>query len=725
MLGRNPKITMPFPIALRPAALLPVLLCAAVSASFAAPAPIDRQALVARHRVHVDRIDPENPLCVGNGDFAFTADVTGLQSFEDLYHDKGVPLETRSTWAWHSFPNPTGLKLEDAMKPYPFHGRTIQYAALQDSPAGAYFRENPNPLPLGQISLLYQGKPLVPGDLTDIGQTLDLWTGVIRSTYRIAGQSVLVETLAHPEQSLVAIRIVSPLIRSHALQVRFHFPYTYQISVKNKPPLAWDHPDRHRTEVVREDANELEWRRTVDDSRYYVKLGWQGAGQPIAAGPHDYRLEGLDAETLAFTCGFSPEEDVTAPLSFDEAKAASARGWKDYWTKGGVVDLSGSTDPRAPELERRIVLSQYLMKVEYAGSFPPAESGLVHLSWYGKHNSEVYFWHDAQFYEWGHVDLLEKSLGWYRKILPAGMAVAASQGLEGVRWPKMSGPDGRTGPGTINPFIIWNQPNPIYLCELVYRAHPDQATLEKYRDVVFESAKFLASYAYYDRATDRYVLGPPVKAASEKTEENATQNPTFELAYWYYGLQVAQAWRQRLGLPPEPHWSEVMAKLSKLPESDGKYLEIETSPEIYREPGGIPTSELMALGYLPLTPKVDLETIRRTFAEVNRRSRTGVKRWVSWSLGQGAMTAARLGEPQTAVDIVTNDASAVRFRNNGLVPRAAEPLSLPAYLPINASLLDAVGLMAAGWDGAPPVNAPGFPQDGAWRVRAEGLNRMP
>jgi len=349
----------------------------------------------------------------------------------------------------------------------------------------------------------------------------------------------------------------------------------------------------------------------------------------------------------------------------------------------------------------------------------------VHVSWYGKHNSEVFFWHAAQFYEWGYVDLLEKSLGWYRRILPAGMAVAASQGLEGVRWPKMSGPDGRTGPGTINPFIIWNQPNPIYLCELVYRAHPDRATLDKYKDVVFESAKFLASFAYYDKATDRYVLGPPVKAASEKTEENQTQNPTFELAYWYYGLQVAQAWRARLSLPPEPHWSEVMAKLSQLPVSDGKYLEIETSPDIYRQPGGIPTSELMALGYLPLTPKVDLETVRRTFDEVNRRSRNGYHRWISWSMGQGAMTAARLGERETAVDIVTNDVAAARFRNNGLIPRAAEPLDLPAYLPTNAAMLDAVGLMAAGWDGAPPVNAPGFPQDGSWSVRSEGLNRLP
>ena len=174
---------MAFPIRLRPAVLFPALLCAGAAAASAAPAPIDREALVARHAVRVDHVDPENALSVGNGDFAFNVDVTGLQSFGELYHDKGVPLETRATWAWHSFPNPAGLRLEDAMKPYPFHGRTIQYAALQDSPAGAYFRENPHPLPLGEISLLYQGRVLAPADLSDIGQTLDLWTGVVRSTY--------------------------------------------------------------------------------------------------------------------------------------------------------------------------------------------------------------------------------------------------------------------------------------------------------------------------------------------------------------------------------------------------------------------------------------------------------------------------------------------------------------------------------------------------------------
>ena len=89
------------------------------------------------------------------------------------------------------------------------------------------------------------------------------------------------------------------------------------------------------------------------------------------------------------------------------------------------------------------------------------------------------------------------------------------------------------------------------------------------------------------------------------------------------------------------------------------------------------------------------------------------------------MTAARLGEPETAVRILTNDSPAARFMNNGHVRRPKEPNGCPAYLPVNASLLTAVGLMAAGWDGAPDVNAPGFPQDGSWTVRAEGLLRMP
>ena len=55
--------------------------------------PIDRRALVTRHDVVIDKPDPLTPLSVGNGEFAFTADITGLQTFPHAYRE-GMPLGT-------------------------------------------------------------------------------------------------------------------------------------------------------------------------------------------------------------------------------------------------------------------------------------------------------------------------------------------------------------------------------------------------------------------------------------------------------------------------------------------------------------------------------------------------------------------------------------------------------------------------------------------------------
>jgi hypothetical protein len=51
--------------------------------------------------------------------------------------------------------------------------------------------------------------------------------------------------------------------------------------------------------------------------------------------------------------------------------------------------------------------------------------------------------------------------------------------------------------------------------------------------------------------------------------------------------------------------------------------------------------------------------------------------------------------------------------------RAAE-----TYFPSNGGLLFAVALMAAGWDGE-KTPAPGFPKDGRWQVKVEGLRPLP
>ena len=72
-----------------------------------------------------------------------------------------------------------------------------------------------------------------------------------------------------------------------------------------------------------------------------------------------------------------------------------------------------------------------------------------------------------------------------------------------------------------------------------------------------------------------------------------------------------------------------------------------------------------------------------------------------------AMAAARVGEPQIAVEALLKESPRNRFDVRGINVGGPCP-----YLPGNGGLLYAVAMMAAGWDGAPDRPAPGFPADG-------------
>src|ERR1041385_8605625 len=63
----------------------------------AATPAIDRHALVTRHDPVLHQFDAANPLSVGNGQFAFTVDATGLQTFADAFTNT-TPLGTLSQW---------------------------------------------------------------------------------------------------------------------------------------------------------------------------------------------------------------------------------------------------------------------------------------------------------------------------------------------------------------------------------------------------------------------------------------------------------------------------------------------------------------------------------------------------------------------------------------------------------------------------------------------------
>ena len=64
---------------------------------------INRNDLVTRHNPKLSAVDFSSPLSVGNGDFVYTADITGLQSLTAEYAAT-FPLCTMAHWSVHTLP---------------------------------------------------------------------------------------------------------------------------------------------------------------------------------------------------------------------------------------------------------------------------------------------------------------------------------------------------------------------------------------------------------------------------------------------------------------------------------------------------------------------------------------------------------------------------------------------------------------------------------------------
>ena len=95
---------------------------------------INRYEVVSRNNPIINQIDSLSSLSVGNGEFAFTVDATGLQTFQEKYK-MGVPLGTQSQWGWHSFPNPQNLQHDETLRDYDFgRGKTEPYAVQFNAP---------------------------------------------------------------------------------------------------------------------------------------------------------------------------------------------------------------------------------------------------------------------------------------------------------------------------------------------------------------------------------------------------------------------------------------------------------------------------------------------------------------------------------------------------------------------------------------------------------------
>lgn len=284
---------------------------------------------------------------------------------------------------------------------------------------------------------------------------------------------------------------------------------------------------------------------------------------------------------------------------------------------------------------------------------------------------------------------------------------------------KMTDRSGLEAPSKVGSFLIWQQPHLIHLAELLRRAG-QPLVVNRFGDLVEQTAQFMADFTSYDEQNRRYVLKGYIPA-QETLRAKEVQNSPYELSQWHLTLQIAQEWRLLQGKERDKKWDDIVQHLAPLAHKDSLYLAAETAPQTYSDSRFTQDhmAVLGALGIFPAWRGIDDSIMENTL------------RWIQdnwhwdhtwgWDHPMTAMCAARLGKPHLALKALLAPHRTNTYLLSG---HNYQDNRLRIYLPGNGALLQAVALMCAGWDGC-KTNNPGFPKDGNWDVRWEGLLPLP
>jgi hypothetical protein len=264
--------------------------------------PIDRAALVQRNNPRVQMFNPRQPALVGNKQLCFKVDATGLQTFP-----------------FNSF-------------------------KLSDSTA---------------VSIGFDFDKSVTADrIGEVNQLEDLWNGCIESHFSYAGAAYNVQTVCAPDREMIAFGISGRAQTS----VRFRFAYEPQTdSLRN---ILADTDTLYRISILHSTSKSVVLKSMfVDDTTAvrYLSIAWSEDANFQQTEQHCFTLKKRE-ESLSVVCLFSdeePAENMVLPL-FSTVKINTSDYWQAYWRQIGVMDFLYCTDPRARELERRMVYTQYL-----------------------------------------------------------------------------------------------------------------------------------------------------------------------------------------------------------------------------------------------------------------------------------------------------------------------------------------------------------------------------
>jgi trehalose/maltose hydrolase-like predicted phosphorylase len=471
-------------------------------------------------------------------------------------------------------------------------------------------------------------KPPPAGAVRDYHQSVDMHTGTARTSYDWdAGArklSVRVETfVSRAEPSLAAIRLQLVPRQAGPLRVRFALaghppPKRLALARLERSEPQWRPPDvwypghmivRGRTAARERNGGRLSLTATPEGRTTAVTeaavVEWDaklpgGTARARAAGDTaslEVTFHPRAGETYTFTQIVSVSSTPKGPdpgsrtaraaaaarlLGYGPLAVANAAAWTSRW----ATDIEISGDPKLQQVVRSMLF--YLLCSADSGTalgIPPM--GLSSGGYYGH-----MFW-DSDTWMFPsllltHPDVAHSLVSFRTRTLEAARANARTNGFRGAMYPWEADERGRE---TTPRFAIQNARSEIHVTGDValaqwqyYLATGDSAWLA--RDgfpVIRATADFWLSRATRDSAAGRYHVANVVSVHEGLI---GVTDDAYTNAVARKNLEIAAAASARLGIAPDPKWTEVASHL---------HMPYDSASEYYRTYEGAPDSTLGAV----------------------------------------------------------------------------------------------------------------------------------
>lgn len=475
---------------------------------------------IIKYNLKFNHIDSKNPVTIGNGDFAITLDQTGTQSLYEIYKD--IPLSTMSNKNWF-------YKDKKDIKPSYVDGKAYMLFNLDNDPNYQTNRQYPFKYSFMQI-LLYDNDKLIDiNNIKDVEQELDLYKGIVTSSFNYREKINKTTSFIYQDHDEFNFKLQSDNLN---LALKFNYPsYTKNGYRQDILPNVLVKEDR--ITLLYDDKNSLSF-KLKSSSKYQIV-----------------------ENTLIFD-----DNNVSFSLALDEIK--EGKFLDEFWKcdNGIIIDNE--------ELVKKMVLSKYLLHVNSTGIYPPQESGLTYNCWNSKFHLEMHLIHSLWNIYNNHVDDLVKSFDYYLSIMPLSLKRASLNGYKGLRFPKMTGPDGEDSPSNIGPLLIWQAPHILFMLQEIYYLYNKENIIKKYEPLISGTIDFMISFLTLKDF--KYQMLDPLLEACESIPLDRCQNPSFELEYWRYTLERQPKIDTVLYGHQRYDYLDITSKIITPKEDDGIYL---------------------------------------------------------------------------------------------------------------------------------------------------------